>query len=350
VSSTSKSIDLTAIVARYRREVEGYLRAAVPAGQSAPDLFGVLKYHLGWQDARFNPIVTRGGKLLRPVFCLLACRAAGGDYQRALPAAAALELLHNFSLIHDDVEDRGTERHGRKTVWAQWGEPLAVNAGDALLIVSELALLKSLEAGLTPETVLTMCRVLNECCLTLTEGQHLDLTNEGNSRIDLATYLQIIHGKTAALLGCSTELGAIVAGASLDRAAAYRRFGEYVGLSFQIQDDVLGIWGDPRDTGKPPAADVHGRKVTLPVIDALARAPEPIAARLAAIYQSGAPTPAEVAKVIEQLNELGSRELAEARAAEYLDRALAELENEVEDEGAASELCALARSLIGRKA
>jgi geranylgeranyl diphosphate synthase type I len=349
VTSTGDAIDLTSTVARYRSEVEAYLRAAVPAGRSAPDLFAILKYHLGWLDASFKPTAARSGKLLRPVFCLLACRAAGGDYRLAMPAAAALELLHNFSLIHDDVEDRGTERHGRKTVWAQWGEPLAVNAGDALLIVSELTLLKSLEVGLSPATVLAMSHVLNECCLTLTEGQHLDLTNEGNPMVDEATYFRIIEGKTAALLGCSTELGAIAAGLTLEGAAAYRRFGEYMGLSFQIQDDVLGIWGESHDTGKPSAADVYGRKVTLPVIEALVRAPESAAARIAAIYRSGVPTAAEVAEVIEQLNALGARERAEARAAEYLNLALAELASEIDDESAAAELRALAQSLVGRK-
>src|SRR5258708_27171753 len=208
--------------------------------------------------------------MLRSLFCLLACRAAGGEYHQALPAAASLELLHNFSLIHDDVEDRGTERHGRKTVWARWGEALAVNAGDALLIVSELTLLRALDAGLKPETVLAMSRSLNECCLTLTEGQHLDLTLEGNPHLSLDDYMRIIGGKTAALLACSTQLGAVAAGATPDQAHAFRRFGDYVGLGFQIQDDVLGIWGEAKENREPAAPDVYGRKVTLPPIHPLA--------------------------------------------------------------------------------
>jgi geranylgeranyl diphosphate synthase, type I len=350
VTPHREAVDLAAIIARYRPEVEACLRTSVPDGRGAPELFAILKYHLGWLDASFTPVDGRGGKMLRPVLCLLACAAAGGDYRRAMPAAAALELLHNFSLIHDDVEDRGTERHGRKTVWAQWGEPLAVNAGDALLIVSELTLLRSLDVGLDPGIVLTMSRILNECCLTLTEGQHLDLTQEGNPDIDLDTYFRIIRGKTAALLGCSTQLGALAAGATPDRAEAYRRFGEHVGLSFQIQDDVLGIWGNPQDTGKPAAADVYGRKVTLPVIDALARAPDSVAARIAAIYRSKSLSRADVGEAIAQFNALGTRQRAEVRGEAYLQRALGELVGVVEDEAAAAELRALAASLVGRKA
>jgi len=201
-------VDLAAIVARFRCDLETELRRSVPTSHDAPELFDLLRYHLGWLDENLLPTRARGGKLLRPTLCLLSCEAVGGDYHRALPAAAALELLHNFSLIHDDVEDRGHERHGRATLWARWGEPLAVNAGDALLIVSELALLESPKRGLTAEETLMVARVLNECCLRLTEGQHLDLRLEGNPGITRDEYFQIIARKTAALLGCSTQLGA----------------------------------------------------------------------------------------------------------------------------------------------
>jgi geranylgeranyl diphosphate synthase type I len=335
--------------ARYRQELDGLLRASIPEGRTAPELYAILRYHMGWLDENFRPIAARGGKLLRSTMCLLACEAAGGHYQQALPAAASLELLHNFSLIHDDVEDRGAERRGRRTVWARWGEPLAVNAGDALLIISELALMRSLEAGLRAETVLAMGRLLNECCLALTEGQHLDLRHEGNLLIGTDDYDRIIRGKTAALLGCSAQLGALAAGASASQADQYRRFGELVGMSFQVQDDLLGIWGVPSETGKPKAADVFGRKVTLPVIDALERAPTAIRARLAAVYGGATPNVADVDEVIGYLNDLGVRGRAEKRGAAYLDQAIAELDGAISNQDAGHELLALARSLIGRK-
>ncbi len=342
-------VDVAQAFARYRSDLEAFLRDAIPSTRTAPDLYAMLRYHMGWLDENLEPIARRSGKMIRPNLCLVASEACGGDYRQAIPAAAAVELLHNFSLIHDDVEDRGTERRGRRTVWAKWGEPLAVNAGDALLIVSELALLRSLDVGLTPSTTLTLVALLNDCCLTLTEGQHLDITHERDPRLGEADYLRTIGGKTAALLGCAAQLGAVAAGAPAERSSAFRRYGEYVGLGFQIQDDVLGIWGKPAETGKPEAADVFGCKITLPVIDAVARAPDQIAARIAAVYRSGSPSGADVAEIIGYLNEFGVRERAEARAGHYLDQALGVLDEAQPAPVPGDVLRALAQSLIGRK-
>ncbi len=342
-------VDLALVVSRYRPDLEKALREAIPSESAAPDLYDILRYHLGWLDENLAPTRARGGKLLRPTLCLLACEAVGGNYRQALPTAVALELLHNFSLIHDDVEDRGQERHGRRTVFARWGEPLAVNAGDAMLILSQLALLREVPDGLSPATLVSMIRLLNQCCLRLTEGQHLDLTLEGNPALTQEQYLAIISGKTAALLGCAAQLGALAGGASLEASEPFRQFGENLGLGFQIQDDVLGIWGDPRETGKPAAADVAGRKVTLPVILALQRAPPSVRARLAVIYQTPAPTSDQVAEAVGHLDTLGVRAEAERLAAAYVGRARVDLEAARPRPGPGAELWALARSLIGRK-
>src|SRR5579885_122424 len=315
-------VDLSAVFARYRPALDASLRAAIPAARVTPDLYDVLRYHLGWLDEAGKIVQRHPGKLLRPTLCLLCCEAAGGDYQRAIAAATAIELLHNFSLIHDDVEDRGTERRGRPTVWARWGEPLAVNAGDNLLILSELALLRAPEHGITPTATLEQIRLLNECCLTLTEGQHLDLTLEGNPEISREQYFQVISGKTAALLGCSTQLGALSGGASQEEAAHYRQFGYALGLAFQIQDDVLGIWGESNATGKSAAADIYGHKVTLPVIEALQCATPEVAERIAAVYRARAPTVEEVNEVVGYLDGLGVRDKAEAEVAAWIQRAL----------------------------
>jgi geranylgeranyl diphosphate synthase type I len=341
--------NLADTIARYRAELEAFLRAAVPFDRDAPELYQIIRYHLGWLDENLRPIAPRGGKLLRPTICLLACEAAGGDYRRALPAAAAVELLHNFSLIHDDVEDRGAERRGRATVWARWGEPIAVNAGDALLIVSELALLRSGDVGVEPEATLKLVRLLNECCLRLTEGQHLDISNEGNTAMSVDEYERMIAGKTAALLGCAAQLGAVAAGASDPQSRVFRRFGELIGLAFQIQDDVLGIWGDPRETGKAAAADVYGRKVTLPIIDAISRVPADVAGRIITLYSRSAPGDAEVSEVIRLLDGLGARNRAEKRASRYLEEALTVLSTASPAPGPASALRSLAGSLVGRK-
>jgi geranylgeranyl diphosphate synthase type I len=343
-------VDLAAVFARYRPEIEASLRNCVPRETAAPGLYDLLRYHLGWLDENLAPTQTRSGKMLRPIICLLSCEAVGGDFRRGLPAAAALELLHNFSLIHDDVEDRGRERHGRATVWANWGEPLAVNAGDAMLILSELSLLQSSSSGLGAEVTLTMLGLLNDCCLRLTEGQHLDMTLEGNPDLTESQYFRIIAGKTAALLGCSAQLGAMAGLAQPERAESFRRFGENLGIGFQIQDDVLGIWGDRRETGKPAAADVYGRKVTLPVIEALRRAPATVRARIADVYRTSTPTAADVAEVVGYLDALGARDHAEAAATAHVERARRDLDQASPLAGPGAELWALARSLIGRKA
>ena len=341
-------VDVTSVFVRYRDHLEAVLRAAIPSETSVPEIYDVLRYHLGWLDLDLVPTLARAGKLLRPTLCLLSCEAVGADFRRALPAAAALELLHNFSLIHDDVEDRGLERRGRPTVFARWGEPLAVNAGDAMLVLSELALARATDSGLGAPETLAMLIHLNECCLRLTEGQHLDLRLEGNPSLTRMDYFRLVSGKTASLLGCSARLGALSGSASPERAEAFDRFGSNVGIGFQIQDDVLGIWGDTKATGKPPAADIYGRKVTLPIIDALAIAEPSAARRIAAIYRAPAPTGAEVIEVVELLDRLGVRERSEREALFYVERGLVDLASAQPTEQAGAELVALTRSLLGR--
>lgn len=339
---------IAAIFARYRPELEAVLRDSIPSDTATPDLYDILRYHLGWVDEHLVPTRGHGGKMLRSTLCLLCAEAYSGSYRRALPAAASVELLHNFSLIHDDVEDRGQERRGRQTVWARWGEPIAVNAGDAMLILSELALLRAPAYGADPANVLAALRTLNQSCLALAEGQHLDLTLEGNPEITRQQYFAVISRKTAALLGCAAQIGVLCAGGRGAQSEHYRAFGTNLGLAFQIQDDVLGIWGDPVVTGKPLAADIYGRKVTLPVIEALGRATPDVAAFIATVYRSSAPTPAHVATVVDLLTDLGVREAAEATAVDYISHAMAELAAASPLPGPAAELRALAQALVGR--
>ncbi|MGH2459922.1 MAG: polyprenyl synthetase family protein [Chloroflexota bacterium] len=337
-----------AIFARYRSELDAVLRDAIPSDSATPDLYDILRYHLGWLDDDLLPNRRSSGKMLRPTLCLLCTEAFAGSYQRALPAAAAVELLHNFSLIHDDIEDRGDQRHGRRTVWSRWGEPLAVNAGDSMLILSELALLRAPAYGADPSNVMAALRLLNQCCLALAEGQHLDLTLEGNPAITRDQYFEIVSRKTGALLGCSTQIGVLCAGARGAQAEHYREFGASLGIGFQIQDDVLGIWGDPTVTGKPPAADVFGHKVTLPVIEALRRAPPDVADFIRAVYRSATPPPSDVAEVVGQLTGLGIRRAVEAEGADVIAHALEELDAATPLPGPAGDLRDLAQALVGR--
>ncbi len=261
---------------RYLPALEAEMQAVVAAAEEElRDLYGMLRYHMGWEDDHFRPI--RGtrptGKRIRPVFCLLSCEACGGDWQRALPAAAAVELIHNFSLIHDDIEDGDATRRGRPTLWALWGMPQALNAGDTLFALAYRALFRLEERGVPPETVIVAFQVLNQACIRLTEGQFLDLRFERRDDVSVDDYLAMAARKTAELIAASCELGAIVAGAPPDLRQSLRRFGYHVGVAFQMQDDILGIWGDPEVTGKPVGSDVQRGKKTFPVLYAMDREP-----------------------------------------------------------------------------
>lgn len=342
------TVDLAQRLAPYMAGVEVAMRAAVepPDALLAP-LYGMLQYHLGWADEAFCPISGRTGKRLRPVFLLLANQAVGGDWRQALPAAAAIELTHNFSLIHDDVEDRDAERHGRLTVWKRWGDAHAINAGDGLFVLARLELSRLLETGVSPFTLAQVQASYDRACLAITEGQYLDMSFEERVDVTEVEYLRMVRGKTAALLAASTRIGAQVAGATAEMVERLTHFGEAVGLAFQIADDGLGIWGDPRLTGKQAANDIRRRKKSLPVAYAIERSQGDAARDLARLYRQSSLGDAEVARVLAILEEVGARDHAETLADQYLAQALLLLEPLAYTEAGAT-LRELTQSLAGR--
>lgn len=342
------SADFGDVFSRYRDQLQDALRDAVPNDGPAPELFDLLRYHFGWLDENLKPSPSPSGKLLRPTICLLCCEAVGANSRRALPAAVALEMAHNFSLIHDDIEDHSRQRRWRRTLWDIWGEERAINAGDALLILAQLTLGKAPTAGVDPATTLAMLRLFNQDCLALTEGQHLDFAVEGHPDTAQNRYDAIITHKTAALLACSAQLGALSGDARVARSDNYRRFGFALGQAFQIQDDVLGIWGDPVKTGKPRAHDVYSRKPTLPVFLALEDLSGASRRRLVEVYQSVRPSDSDVADVITLLENVGAQARAEEAARQLIDQATAALEAGQPNERPASDLRFIAESLIGR--
>jgi geranylgeranyl diphosphate synthase type I len=197
---------------------------------------------------------------------MLVCEAVGGQVEHALPAAAAIELVHNFSLIHDDIEDDSETRRHRTTVWKLWGLPHGINCGDGMFSAALLQLVHLAERGVPPERALQAQRVMLETCLKLTEGQYLDMEFERRMDVDMDGYLWMIGRKTAALIACATRLGALLGGASESVVDAYARFGENLGLAFQVIDDILGIWGREDETGKSARTDILTRKKTLPIV------------------------------------------------------------------------------------
>jgi len=226
----------------------------------------MLSYHMGWSDEDGNAGVK--GKRLRPKLLLMTSGACGTDWHLALPAAAAVEFIHNFSLVHDDIEDNSTTRHGRTTVWKKWGMPQGVNAGDALFILSSLAL-TDLSPTAGPELALRAITILQQTCLDLSCGQYLDMSFESRSEVTIEEYWEMASRKTASLFAASCEIGAILGTTDQEKIDAYRSFGHYLGLAFQIQDDMIGIWGNSEVSGKSNETDLVDRKKTFPVLYAL---------------------------------------------------------------------------------
>ena len=310
-------------LARYRRALDQYLRSLLSA-REPPLLYGMVRYHLGWEDAAGKP-QEAGGKALRPALCLLTCEAAGGDWRQALPAAAGVELVHNFSLIHDDIQDRDRERHHRPTVWSIWGEAQAINAGDALLALARLSVLRLAEEGLPPEAVVEAARVLDKRTLEMVEGQTLDIGFEESLDVDVPAYIEMIQKKSGALFDCALHLGALVAGADTALAEQLGRIGRALGTAFQVRDDMLGVWGDESKTGKPLSADLRRRKKSLPVVYALQEATAGMRDKLHRMYRKPGLSGEEVARVLGHLDELGAKDYCTRLAAERKEAALAEL-------------------------
>ncbi|MBL8147981.1 MAG: polyprenyl synthetase family protein [Anaerolineae bacterium] len=327
---------------RYWPALDQALREAITLAPQAPGFQRLLEYPMGWVDADGKATEESGGKRIRPLLLLSCAEAAGGSWQTALPAAAAVELLHNFSLIHDDIEDASPLRHGRMALWKQWGVASAINAGDAMFALSYAALTRL--RGCVPDDL--SLRALDIFCqanLDLTRGQHLDIRFETQPDVTADEYLTMIEGKTASLLAVSAELGALIGSGNDVIASHYRAFGFNLGMAFQIRDDILGIWGDPTLTGKSAATDILARKKSLPVLYGLERSPA-----LRELYARESFGEAETREAVRLLDSLDARGHAASFERNYHQRALDALHAARPAEPAATELRGLLDALLGR--
>lgn len=312
-----------AFFSAYLPRLEQAMQAAIePTDPRVALHYEMMAYHLGWRDEHLRPARANAGKRVRPMLCMLTCEAVGGSVDDALPAAVAVELLHNFSLIHDDIEDGSPTRRHRPTVWKLWGVPQAINVGDAMFTLARRAL-HALQDRHRAERVLRAFRIFDDACVALTEGQHLDMRFEHTLNVSVEDYLYMIRGKTAALLGASVALGALLGGADDSVQEQYRAFGENLGLSFQIVDDILGIWGDESRTGKSTASDILSKKKTLPVLFALNH-PQ-VGERMRELYAGPPFSERDVPVVLSLLDEIDARGYARTLAAHHHEQALAAL-------------------------
>lgn len=298
--------------------IEAALQAAVQPAQltntqSPQELLAMLRYHMGWEGEGAGPKAS--GKRVRPTLVLLSAAAAGADWRTALPAAAAVEILHNFSLIHDDIQDNSDQRRGRPTVWAKWGMPQAINAGDTLFALAHMAL-EGLSKTASDAAYIQAARLLPRTSLQLTQGQYLDLAYESMPNITTEDYWPMIWGKTGALIAACVRMGALVGGAEGAALKAYMVFGEKLGLAFQVHDDLLGIWGNPDAMGKSAHTDLLSGKKSLPVLYALQKEGE-----FARGWRAGV-TAANVDALAEQLEAEGARQFTTEQAEKLTQEAI----------------------------
>lgn len=318
--------NLQTIIGPYVDAIEAELKRSLPyQGFTFGAFYDMMRYHMGWLNECFQPSNGGNGKRLRPVLCLLAAEAAGGDFRPALPPAAAVELLHNFTLIHDDIEDASDQRRHRPTVWKLWGVPQAINAGDGMFALSYLALMRSAGTDTAPERLLSMLASLEQAILRICEGQFLDISFE--DRLDVSTdeYFVMIERKTATLIEASMCLGATAVNATPDVVTSLAEAGRFLGMAFQVKDDELGIWGDEAVTGKPTAGDIYQKKKSLPIVYALERATGESRERLTAIYGVDTVSEDQAETVLSILDDLGARSYCTGVAGSYYRQGLAEL-------------------------
>ena len=301
----------------------------------------MLSYHLGWQGEGAG--VEARGKRVRPLLTLLTAAAAGGEWEHALPAAAAIELVHNFSLIHDDIQDNSLSRRGRPTVWRLWGIAQAINAGDAMFTLAHLSMARL--ASTTSTIVAYQAnKILQLTCLHLTQGQYLDLSYEARSDLDIESYWPMVSNKTAALFGACTEIGALSAGAEESIIACYRVFGHSLGLAFQVYDDILGIWGDTAITGKSIQSDMLTGKKSLPILFGLS-----LGGQFARRWTQGRITPEEIPALARLLEQEGAHAFTQEHVSSLTGKALTALDQAEPSGEAGLALRDLALGLINRQ-
>ncbi|WP_053846938.1 polyprenyl synthetase family protein [Streptomyces sp. NRRL B-24085] len=306
----------------------------------------VAGYHRGWCEADGTPLLSAPsrGKTVRPALTLLSAIAVGGEPHSALPGAVAVELVHDFTLLHDDVIDGDTLRRHRPASWTVFGTPSAVLTGDALLAAAMRAVAE------TPAQVAAAAvRELVGALLDLVQGQSLDVAFEDACEVTVPQYLAMAEGKTGSLMGCACALGGVLAGADSERVDGLREFGRRLGVAFQCADDLLGIWGRSTRSGKPVGADLAARKKSLPVVAALAGT-DPAAEHLRSLYGSSGPLDEQdVALARELVEKAGGRQAAEDEARRQMSGALRALSCAQPTADAYQQLQEIARAMIRRE-
>lgn len=325
MSGTSYEAAFGPILAAIETEMQVARQEQQPV---APLLWDVIDYQFGWDlDADDAGRGRVAGKKIRPLLMALVAQAVCGAYRHVLPAGAALEFIHNFTLIHDDVMDKSEERRHRPTVWTRWGPWQAINTGDGLYALAMLCSVRLAQADTPPARIVRVVEALARACLHTAEGQILDMDFEGRADVGADEYVTMVANKTGALIRCAALVGALLSSDDEDLIAHYAAFGQDLGIAFQIRDDYLGVWGDETRTGKSATSDIREKKKSYPVLVAFERATETDRATLDALYGAESFSDADVDTVLDILARTDAQAATDQIARAYYDAALAHLEH-----------------------
>tara|TARA_B100000315_G_scaffold259312_1_gene314863 strand:- start:1640 stop:2629 length:990 start_codon:yes stop_codon:yes gene_type:complete len=283
-------------------------------------LYDMLRYHMGWTDQLGTPEYNPTPLHFPSMLALISCEALSGDLRPALPAAAGVELVYNFILVHEDVQTGKPEAQARPSIWQVWGPAQAINAGDGLHSLGRTAVMRLAQRGVQPDRVLRAVESLDRACLTLCEGQFMDLSFQDRPMVTSAACYDMIGRKAGALAGCSAELGALAAGADDAMCARFRELGRLLGMAWQVSRDVEDLWGRRQDG--MPSNNVLNKKKSLPLVHALESAGAGAKRELGAIYMKRVLQPEDVSRLIDIMEQAGSRDFAEGKAKELAERAL----------------------------
>lgn len=335
------------ILTKYAADLDEMIKQML---QEAPEYIqGIISYHFGWVDQNFEPANSGRGKMFRPTINLLVFEAITGGYKDALPLAASIEMIHNFSLIHDDIEDNDFERRGRATAWTIWGKPRVINAGDFLYSLAFKTLAQLDPTKFAPERVFAALQLIIDACLELTKGQELDLQFEDIQDVSTDMYLDMVYKKTGALIEAAILSAARLATANEALIQNYHEFACNIGIAFQIRDDVLGIWGDTTKTGKSAANDLRRKKKTLPVVYTLNKSSGARREKIRACYAKPEPlSDEEIEFMRENLAWAEARDYAQGLADTYRAKAFAALDRTGISNQAQSELETITKFLVDR--
>ncbi|MBN2303343.1 MAG: polyprenyl synthetase family protein [Anaerolineae bacterium] len=294
----------------------------------APIFWQVIDYQFGWDlgPDQAELAAKAAGKKARPLLMALVAKAVSGDYQHVLPAGASLELLHNFTLIHDDVMDKSLERRHRPAVWTKWGAYQAINCGDGIYALSNIAMTRLLERGTPAEKVVRAARTMSQACLWTAEGQILDMDFETRETVTTADYITMISHKTGTLIEAAAHIGALLSTDDATVIDAYAQFARNLGIAFQVRDDFLGAWGDETRTGKSATTDIREKKKAFPILAAFEKATEADRAALRHIYAQDTLADSDIQTVLAIMARTGAAAQTDTIAKQYYDAALAHLD------------------------